>query len=87
MNPDTGELRRLMREDKTPEGFEEVRGNLFRRIAEQELRAASTAGRESAVINLQSRHPLANWAKKKRKQKARAKIAAASRRRNRNGKR
>lgn len=79
MNPDTGELRALMRDQKLPEGFERLPGGFFERIAREELR-----GRESAHIDLRSAHPLAKWAAKQRAAKKRkAKIAAASRRRNR----
>lgn len=84
MNPDTGELRALMRDQKLPDGFERVPGGFFERIAQEEMRIAREAGQESARINLRSDHPLAKWAAKARAAKKRkAKIAAASRRRNR----
>lgn len=83
MNPYTGELRELGRDQQLP-GFERVPRGFYDRIAQDELKAARAAGRESAHINLRSEHPLAKWAAKVRAAKKRkAKIAAASRRRNR----
>jgi len=90
MNPNTGELRALERDEKLPDGFERIqRGTAEARQAMLKLRlaalsaTAAMAGFGRAVsdtkINLQGHTPLAVWAKKKRK----AKIAAASRRRNR----
>ena len=50
------------------------------RLARLKIARAEQSGNvEAARVNLRSKHPLADWAKKKRK----AKIAAASRRRNR----
>lgn len=85
MNPDTGELCALRRDEKAPEGFERLPQDLSR-IARLKLFAAAMGamagasyGPAPARVNLRSGSPLAQWAKKKRK----AKIAAASRRRNR----
>ncbi len=74
MNPNTGELRALMRDEKLPSGFEEIRGRQMEMVARMKL-----AGQPTAQVNLKSRSPLADWAKKKRKEK----MAAKSRRANR----
>lgn len=76
MNPNTGELMALQRDEKAPDGFERLRGRQVEMFARLKL-GRSDDGR--AQVNLRSQSPLAQWAKKKRK----AKIAAASRRRNR----
>lgn len=78
MNPRTGELLALAAAAFPPEGFEEIVGKRMEMVARLKL-----AGQPAAQVNLQSRSPLAGWAKKKRKEK----IAAKSRRRNRNGQR
>lgn len=88
MNPNTGELRRLLADEAPPDGFQIVPRGFYERIARAELDAAKAAGQEPARIDLNSAHPLARWAAKARAAKKRkAKIAAASRRRNRHGKR
>jgi hypothetical protein len=74
MNPNTGELRALMRDEKDPEGFERIVGRRLEAVARLKL-----DGKPTAQVNLMSRSPLAEWAKKKRREK----IAAKSRRRNR----
>lgn len=81
MNPDNGELRRLRRGEQLPDGFEELDGGL-NTIARLKLERAARAQQTAepvAHVNLKSRSPLADFAKKKRL----AKIAAKSRRRNR----
>lgn len=77
MNPSTGELVAM----KMPAGFEGLPAKL-QRIAKLKIERAEAHG-SPAKVNLRSRSPLAQWAKKKRL----AKIAAQSRRRNRHGKR
>lgn len=74
MNPNTGELRRIAEGMAMPAGFETLDNRRLEQIARRKLDRE-----EPAQVNLRSRSPLADWAKKKRK----AKIAAASRRRNR----
>lgn len=81
MNPETGELRRMLSHLNglpDPDGFEPV-------IRDLEMAARLKLGDEmSARVNLRSNHPLARWAATVRKEKKRkAKLAAASRRRNR----
>ena len=80
MNPDTGELRRLLK-GESRDGFEPLPDSLQliarMKMARREAEAINALA--PARVNLRSRSPLAEWAKKKRK----AKIAAASRRRNR----
>lgn len=81
MNPDTGHLVDLRakrigltdRIDALPAGYEHV-PRALNREAQKAL-----AGHAATHVDLRSRGPLQNWAKKKRK----AKLAAASRRRNR----
>lgn len=73
MNPDTGHLVALERDEKLRKGYERVPA-MLEKIAHAEL-----AGRRETFVNLATATPLAEWAKKKRL----AKIAAKSRRRNR----
>lgn len=77
MNPYTGALKSLRREDLMPDDYERVPQEIER------VAALKLNGNETARVNLNSRHPLARWAADLRKKKARAKIAASSRRRNR----
>lgn len=83
MNPHTGELAELSRDEERP-GFERLPGRL-QAMAREKMRRFEQMARtvsfvaEAPKVNLMSRSPLSLWAKKKRK----AKLAAASRRRNR----
>ena len=85
MNPHTGELAELSRDEQRA-GFERLPRDL-QAMAREKMRRFEQMARaetesfvaEPPKVNLLSRSPLALWAKKKRK----AKIAAASRRRNR----
>ena len=74
MNPYTGELRRVAEGEAMPSGFEAIAEKKLAAMARLKLDRD-----EPAHVNLVSRSPLAQWAKKKRLQK----IAAKSRRRNR----
>lgn len=74
MNPNTGELIRVLKEGGLPAGFERIEDKRLAMIA-----SAKLARDPQPVVNLKSQSPLAQWAKKKRL----AKIAAKSRRRNR----
>jgi hypothetical protein len=80
MNPYTGEVMRIRRDEVLPDGFEQIPGELAQ-LATMKVREAFRGPTEQlrTRVNLRSQHPLAQWAKKKRK----AKLAAASRRRNR----
>ena len=78
VNPNTGELAawdEVLRDEKRRQHFERLPREL-----EQHARAKLwRADGDVAQVNLRSRTPLAQWAKKKRL----AKLAAKSRRRNR----
>lgn len=74
MNPNTGELA-LLRDDEDRAGFDRLVDRRLAALARMKIEREP----EAPSVNLRSKHPLAEWAKRKRK----AKIAAASRRRNR----
>lgn len=81
MNPNTGELRLLRRDELAPAGFE-VLPDEHQQLARLKMKAMAFEEfrpPEPVHVNLRSGSPLAEWARKKRK----AKIAAQSRRRNR----
>jgi hypothetical protein len=78
VNPHTGDLIELRRDEDPPEGFERL-PRALEQLALRKLTAAAEDHPRTAQVNLRSRSPLALWAKKKRK----AQIAAASRRRSR----
>lgn len=81
MNPETGHLQMLRRDEKAPPGYE----LLPRMLQATALRKLN--GKAEAQVNLRSSSPLSQWAKKtrdaKRNAKRKAKIAAQSRRTNR----
>lgn len=79
MNPNTGHLIALERDQQRPSGYERLDGSLARDAQRKLARAAASGDQSSAHVNLLSTTPLAKWAKKKRL----AKIAAKSRRLNR----
>lgn len=78
MNPDSGELRQLLRGERAPHGFDPLPAEL-QLAARMKMARDEAQGVAPSMVNLRSATPLAKWAKQKRK----AKLAAQSRRRNR----